>query len=370
MLNWPNYGNDIYLNIVELNDEQREKELLKAKEQTLRFVYFIQNHLGFKNLGLADDEFPTKDRLALMPYHREGRRLKGLVRFTIRNIAEPFTGDPLYRTGISVGDYPIDHHHQKNLDAPQHLEFYPVPSYNIPLGSLIPQQVNNLIVAEKGISVSNVANGATRLQPVVLLTGQAAGMLASLSEKQGIAPKQVSTRDVQQSLLSAKAYIMPYIDIQPGHPHFEAIQKIGATGILKGKGIPFKWANQTWFYPDSVVMTKNLMNDLQSFSKIVYKTESEHLSIKDAINIVHQLSKTFEVNIRKTKDADQLLNSRNLVGFVRQNWSKWGLKNYDITRKITRSELAVLLNNSIDPFTLQQVDHKGYFKKKETSRKS
>ena len=46
---------------------------------------------------------------------------------------------------------------QKNPKAPQHLDFYPVPSFNIPLGSLIPQNVSGLIIAEKSISVSNVA---------------------------------------------------------------------------------------------------------------------------------------------------------------------------------------------------------------------
>lgn len=163
MINWPNYGNDTYLNIVELPEAERQLQLEKAKATTLRFVYFIQHQLGFKNLGLTDDEFPTTDRLALMPYHREGRRVKGLVRFTMRHIAEPYTyGSPLYRTGIAVGDYPIDHHHKKNEQAPQHLEFYPIPSFSVPLGALIPQNISNLIIAEKGISVSNVANGTDR----------------------------------------------------------------------------------------------------------------------------------------------------------------------------------------------------------------
>jgi len=90
MINWPNSGNDIYLNIVEMNEADREKELVKAKEQTLRFIYFIQHQLGFKNLGLADDEFPTPDHLPLIPYHRESRRVKGLVRFDVKHIAKPF----------------------------------------------------------------------------------------------------------------------------------------------------------------------------------------------------------------------------------------------------------------------------------------
>ncbi len=167
---------------------------------------------------------------------------------------------------ISVGDYPIDHHHKKNLAAPQHLEFYPVPSFAVPLGTLIPEKAKGLIVAEKGISVSNVVNGTTRLQPCVLLTGQAAGVLAALTVQQRTTPAKVSVRTVQKELLKAGAYLMPYIDVPFGHNHFESIQRIGVTGILKGKGIAYKWANQTWFYPDSVVNAVGFVTDWNMFT--------------------------------------------------------------------------------------------------------
>jgi hypothetical protein len=135
-----------------------------------------------RNLGLADDEFPTKDLLAFYPYHRESRRLRGLVRMNVKHISSPYTTeDALYRTGIAVGDYPIDHHHKKNAAAPQHLDFYPIPSFNIPLGALIPANYSNFIVAEKSISVSNIVNGTTRLQPCVMQIGQADGTLAAIS---------------------------------------------------------------------------------------------------------------------------------------------------------------------------------------------
>ncbi|MDB5206567.1 MAG: hypothetical protein JWR72_1642 [Flavisolibacter sp.] len=361
MINWPLYGNDTYLNVVEMSAAEREKELEKAKQTTLRFVYFIQQQLGFKNLGLADDEFPTEDKLALIPYHREGRRVKGLVRFTMRHIADPFTyGDPLYRTGVAVGDYPIDHHHKKNLEAPQHLEFYPIPSFNVPLGALIPQNFDNLIIAEKGISVSNVANGTTRLQPCVLLTGQAAGTIASLSVLQNALPRQVPVRSVQEKLLQTKAYIMPYIDVTPGQPHFDAIQKIGATGILKGTGIPHKWANQTWFYPDSLVHAKGLAKGLNEFQKGNYRFSSGNVTINDVVNLLLQFKPRFALQNKMKKMPDAV----HLKKYLQQNWNEWGLENFDLGRKITRGELAVVLLRSIDPFTMKPVNHKGAYTNK------
>ena len=180
MINWPNCGNDIYMNIIGLSREDRVKALEEAKLHSLRFIYYIQTELGFKNLGLADDEFPTKDKLPMIPYHRESRRMVSEAMFTLPHVLDPFSQkNPLYRSGVAVGDYTIDHHHKKNPEAPA-IDFIKirVPSYNIPLGSLIPRNSTHLIVAEKSIGVSNIVNGASRLQPVLLGIGQAAGALA------------------------------------------------------------------------------------------------------------------------------------------------------------------------------------------------
>ena len=169
MINWPNCGNDHYVNLVELSPGEREKELEKAKQTSLRFIYYIQQELGFKHLGIAVDEYPTEDGLPMIPYHRESRRYRGMVDFTLPFVRTPYDApSPLYRTGIAVGDYTIDHHHKKNLDAPA-IDFIKirVPSYNVPLGALVPKSQSALILAEKSISVSNIVNGASRLQPVV-----------------------------------------------------------------------------------------------------------------------------------------------------------------------------------------------------------
>ena len=177
MINWPKEGNDINLDVVELPHAERTAALEAARQKTLRFVYHIQHELGYRRLGIADDEFDTPDGLAYLPYHREGRRMDGVVRMTLDDVTDRYAR-PLYRTGISVGDYPVDHHRNCRTDLPKIL-FPPVPSFSVPLGALIPDRTENFIVSDKAISVSNLVNGSTRLQPVVMLTGQAAGTLAS-----------------------------------------------------------------------------------------------------------------------------------------------------------------------------------------------
>ena len=344
MINWPGHGNDIYQNLIDRSSKQRLIDLDSAKQQTYRFIYFLQTQLGFRHLGLADDEFPTADRLPLIPYHRESRRMHGLTRFKVQHIARPFRAEePLYRTGISVGDYPIDHHHRKNPNAPQHLGFYPVPSFNIPLGSLIPQKHTGIIAAEKSISVSNVVNGTTRLQPCVLLTGQAAGLLAA---KAALANKPAATipvREVQQALLDAKAYLMPYADITPMHSHFISVQRLGATGILRGRLQPSGWANRTWFDGDSIVQWEELMPGLQQyFGNMPRHKKAGAVSGFDLFWILNQFK-------NEAFTETQLQNVFTDAGF-----GAWNAE-----RLIRRIELAVVLDRMVDPFRLRPVDHQG-----------
>lgn len=351
MINWPGKGNDIYLNLIALSNEQRLEELKKAKAKTIRFIYFLQTQFGFKNLGLAKDEFPTTDDLPLIPYNREGRRVKGLVRFTIQHISNPFNAaSPLYRTGISVGDYPIDHHHRENLAAPQHLGFYPVPSFNVPLGSLIPEKHEGIIIAEKGISVSNIVNGTTRLQPCVMLTGQAAGTLAALCVKQQKNAVQISVRDVQKQLLNSNAYIMPYYDVKPTHPFFTAIQKIGATGILKGTGQPNAWANRTWFYPDSTIEAGIFLKDFKEYKPLVFKTKNKWLTVLDLFKII-----ALQQSSLKNTTAEN-------VARFQKTWTDAGLKELNLNRSIKRFEAAVMIDKYLKPFETSAVDHLGNFK--------
>ena len=348
MLNWPIYGNDIYLNVIEKTPNQREQLLDQAKQQTLRFVYFIQKDLGFTNFGLADDEFPTNDKLALYPYYRESRRMHGMVRMLVQHIAKPFdTPQPLYTTGIAVGDYPVDHHHKKNLAAPQHLEFFPVPSFNIPLGALIPNEQSNLIVAEKSISVSNIVNGTTRLQPCVMQIGQAAGLLAALSFKNKVAPSNISIRQLQQNILEANGYIMPYKDVPQQSPYFKSIQKIGATGLLRGVGVPTGWANATYFNPNEKVQFAEFSIAWNKrFSAYPLKKEGV-VNISDVLKFTSILAKSTNNQKKETLEV---------------KWKKIGLVDFDLNRPILRYELAAILDQ-YNVFNIFDVDMYGQYKK-------
>ncbi len=317
MINWPNFGNDFYANSVKMNAEERNQIYKEAKEHTRRFIYYIQHDLGFSDLGLSP-QFGTIDSLPWMPYHREGRRLKGKVRMDLSHITDPYDDD-LYKTGIAVGDYPLDHHHDKNPNAPQ-VDFPPIPSYNVPLGALIPEDIDFLVVADKPISVTHLVNGTSRLQPVIIQIGQVAGIVAAQSAKTGKTPSDLSVRDIQKVILSSGGYLMPFFDVSPDEPDFLAIQKIGSTGLLRGTGVPYQWANRTMFYPDSLLDVTELLTGMKPYieKEIVVNVNSTATTGEQLKSILQQLNTVGMVGDPKVVDEieDKNLTRREAARFL------------------------------------------------------
>ena len=343
MINWPICGNDYYVNSIEMTREEREKAYARARNHTLSFIYFIQTELGMKHLGIADDEFPSEDGLALIPYHRESRRIVGEAFYTMHAAAAPYEyKHPYYRTGIAVGDYAVDHHHFAHPEwtSLPDLHFYPIPSFNVPLGVMIPKQsdIENLIVAEKSVSVSNLINGATRLQPVVMQLGQAAGALAALSVIQNKPVRDVSVRSVQNTLLESGCYLMPYLDLAKNDRHFKAVQKIGATGILRGEGRNVGWTNQTWFRTDDPLLAEEIYAD--GYYEGPLPLSRGPVKVGQFMDVLRLLGVSFPASAESW-------------------WADLGLAGFDPDRIITRLEAAVMINAAIDPFTMFGVDYSG-----------
>lgn len=355
MINWPIEGNDYYVNMIEMDQDARKKAVEDAKEFSLCFLYYIQTELGYNNLGLAENEFDTEDNLPYIPYHRESRRIHGKVRFNVNYVSNPYDqAQKLYRTGIAVGDYPVDHHHARYTEWNKlpDLHFYPVPSYSVPLGVMIPEKVEDLIVMEKSISVSNLLNGSTRLQPVVMSLGQAGGVLAALSVKKRQSISDVSIRYVQSELLNANAYLYPYLDVPQDDAHFKALQRIGATGILKSEGRNEGWTNQTWIRADELLLKSELEPDLKEFGfkNITIASNGDTLTIGDAMSLINKLlqgikkKEISESSFRKVWEQSQL----------------GGLE--DLEKAISRKEFAVMLDRIVDPFKMKEVNIIGELK--------
>lgn len=349
MINWPLSGNDYYTNLVEMDSKARQDAINQAKQKTLCFVYFIKHELGYNTLALADDEFPTPDRLPFIPYYRESRRIRGKVRFTLNHISDPYNQpEKLYRTSVAVGDYPVDHHHSA-YSGPEplpDLRFRPVPSYGLPLGTLIPAEAEGLIVAEKSISVTNLVNGTTRLQPVVLQIGQAAGALAALAVIKGTGVSDVPVRDVQNALLDGGGYLLPYLDVNVTHPWFKPLQRIGSTGIMKGKGITSGWSNQTWFRAYDPVLLSELDGMKEFWPLDGYKFTDTKISAGELIELIRMAGAGGITAVREEALTEAMA-------------SIFSGTKPDMERPLLRGEAALLIDSALDPFNRFAVDIKG-----------
>ena len=327
MLNWPINGNDAYMNLVEAGKEERDSLLEEAKRISLGYLYYIQTELGHPELGIAEGVYPSADGLPLIPYHRESRRIHGRTRFTVNDVFDPYRNN-LYRTSVAVGDYPVDHHHRRYPcpDSLPDLHFYPVPSFSVPAGVLVPgenplqgdEDYSPLLVAEKSVSVSNIVNGATRLQPVVMGLGQAAGAMAALSAAAG---REVTVRELQEELLDASCYLMPYRELEPGDKGFACVQRVGLTGILRGRGESIGWQNRTLFRPDDPLLLRDLYLE--------------------------------EYYGREYVDSDRVVTLFELCRLL-------GVESPEaLDRPLTRIDAAILIDTLADPFHSRNIDWTG-----------
>jgi hypothetical protein len=243
MVNWPINGNDYGKGLNRLVGRQGERQafLQEAYEYSYAFAHFLQTQ-HFPHLELATDIFPQPGGLspafALHPYYRESRRLRGQVTLTEKAILPQGQVAPLplhnhQVTSIAIGNYANDHHYP-GYDfplAPKSLQWggrWTGTPFTIPFGAVLPQTVQGLLPCEKNISVSHIANGSTRLQPLVMNTGQAVGMIAALSIEQNCDPQDLAVREVQEALIGdrwAPAAVIPLFNLTPDHPDWADWQR-------------------------------------------------------------------------------------------------------------------------------------------------
>lgn len=238
MINWPHQGNDYGVKLDRLvqGPASRSAWAAEAIAHSQNFAHYIQSALG-RRYGLAADTFPTSHQspgggaFALCPYYRESRRLIGLTTVTELDILPQPGGQvaclPLNAQGkvtaIAIGNYPNDHHYPGfTLPlAPKSFRWggrWTGTPFALPYEALVPAVIEGLLVCEKNISVSHIANGATRLQPVVLGLGQAAGMAAALCIEAGCQPRDLPVQTLQEALINdpyAPAAVIPLLDVLP-----------------------------------------------------------------------------------------------------------------------------------------------------------
>ena len=221
-----------------------------ALVKTLNFIYYIQNELG-EEWSVADDEYKNRilpeaarglppewqeivRRMPPIPYVRESRRIIGRHTLTSRELLHNSLSwrdghtNREFKDAIAIGGYILDLH-GANTDSDMEWDLEeransaitnrPRGPFQVPMDILIPADTDGLIAAEKNLSMSRFAAGALRLQPITMMTGQAAGALAAVSVREGKRPRDVHPLSVQSELLKSgvSLSLCKFADVPPEH---------------------------------------------------------------------------------------------------------------------------------------------------------
>ncbi len=261
-----NFANDWPATLAIFDRGSRRKFECDAKLRTLQFLYYMQHDLGEKLWAIANDEgydtpfnreenscanipseFKAIERnFPVMAYVRESHRLIGVETIAAPQLQKtgiPPTATISFPSAIAVGDYPMDLHRcdgEDNLETTLEHESDLQPfmkglgPFQVPWETLIPESVDGLLVAEKNLSQSRFANGATRLQPITMLTGQAAGITAALAAKAGIEPRKVNYVQVQKIILATRSTLAlrPYPDLPKPNTLWPLAQLMTVNGLM------------------------------------------------------------------------------------------------------------------------------------------
>ncbi len=249
-INWP-YPEGDQATRAEIERKQRIK--------SLGYFYFLQNDprvpKAYQNeiseWGLCRDEFTDNDHFPREIYVREARRLDGSYVMRQSDLQQNRHKDD----SIAVGSMAIDIHStqlpgkQEGEVLPNGGVFQPVRPYDIPYRCLVPkpEQCENLLVPVC-LSATHVAWGSIRMEPVLMMTGEATGSAAALAVADNVSVQQVPMDALQAGLKQnggiLHAEIEPGADFdwepkqpKPGEPvHFSAKPVEGTS-----PGVTYAW---------------------------------------------------------------------------------------------------------------------------------
>lgn len=166
-----------------------------ARRQMRQILDFLSKYVpGFESAYIAQSGVHTGVR--------ETRRMTGEYQLTADDVLTAKKFDDV----IARCTYPIDIHNPEGSGTV--LKRVPEgDAYDIPLRALIPQRIDNIIVAGRCISGTHEAHSSYRVMPVSMATGQAAGVCAAASAKLGKNPRDVPYAEVQRELIRQGADI-------------------------------------------------------------------------------------------------------------------------------------------------------------------
>jgi len=247
-------SNDYQAATLPSGDPQRDAQIYSgARDASVAFAYWLQTQCprddgsgnGYPNLMVRTDAFGTADGCAPQAYIRESRRIDPEVRIVQQDIDAIFPPGTLraknYSDSCGIGWYGIDIHAASGPGTPW-LGFGTL-RFQIPLGALLPKELDNFVASCKNIGTTHLTSGAYRVHPVEWAIGEAAGVLAAMCTTQQVTPKVIWSQNdrrasYQYRLLLRGVPIFWWSDVRfEDDPTFYAAAHFcGVNGVFSGEG--------------------------------------------------------------------------------------------------------------------------------------
>jgi hypothetical protein len=182
-------------NVDGTNAKDLTKAEIRLRKQVLQVYAFLKKYIGgFSNSYIID----TGAQVGI----RETRHIIGDYTLTADDILKGYS----FEDGIACGTFAIDIH------PPQGKEQIFTGSgkvvYEIPYRTLLPQGVDNLLVAGRCISATHTAFGSIRVMATCMAIGQGAGTAVAIMAQKGLTSREININHLRQALIEQGQYLL------------------------------------------------------------------------------------------------------------------------------------------------------------------
>lgn len=234
-----------------LDEASREEGIARAKAELENIIPYLQDEFwGFGDCELAG----TAEDL----YVRESRHITCEYNLTIDDVLENRDQDDR----IAVTSYPVDVQPTKTQTYGT-VVGYP-DQYAVGYKSLVPQDVDGLLVVGRAAGYTSLAAGSARIVPTGMACGEAAGVAVAVAKAQSATPRDLVDDDdaiaeIQEKLTAQGAKLdhsQTHEDVMD-HWAYPGVKVLRSLGVLDGG------YDNNYYLDDTITMNRyqNMVNN-------------------------------------------------------------------------------------------------------------
>ncbi|MCY4385289.1 MAG: FAD-dependent oxidoreductase [Nitrospinae bacterium] len=170
-----------------IDNDDLNQVAIEGREQVFKVRDFYRKYApGFEECYVMD----SASAIGV----RETRRIIGEETLTTEDCVDARKGP----RDIGQGAYCLDVHQPTGVIEHKHIR--DGESYGIPYGIMLPQKIENCLVAGRPVSSDRFANGSVRNQAHIMTIGQAAGTAAAMCAERRTTPRELPVEPLREKL--------------------------------------------------------------------------------------------------------------------------------------------------------------------------